>query len=43
MSTFTSPGGTIFLSKIFILVSTISYLSMAKEAKWLFDGKKLNF
>ena len=37
------PGGTIFLSKILVLVSSISYLSMVKKAKWFFDGKKFNF
>ena len=28
------PGDTIFLSEILILVSSISYLSMVKTAKW---------
>ena len=37
------PRGTIFLSKILILVSSISYLSMVKKSKWFFDGKKINF
>ena len=37
------PGGTIFLSEILILVSSISYLSMVKKAKWFFDGNKFNF
>ena len=37
------PRGTIFLSKILILVSSTSYLSMVKQAKWFFDGNKLNF
>ena len=37
------PGGTIFLSGILILVSSISYLSMVKNVKWFFDGKKFNF
>ena len=33
------PRGTKFLSEILILVSSISYLSMVKKAKWFFDGK----
>ena len=33
------PGGRKFLSEILILVSSISYLSMVKKAKWFFDGK----
>ena len=37
------PGGTIFLSQILILVSSISHLSMVKKAKWFFDGKNLIF
>ena len=37
------PRGTIFLSEILILVSSISYLSMVKRAKWFFDGKNLIF
>ena len=37
------PGGTIFLSQIFILVISIPYLSMVKKDKWFFDGKKINF
>ena len=37
------PGETISLSKILILVSSISYLSMVKKAKWFFDGKKNQF
>ena len=41
--TSTPPRGTIFLSEILILVSSISYLSMVKKAKWFFDGKKTNF
>ena len=41
--TCTPPGGTIFLSEILILFSSISYLAMVKKAKWFFDGKKLNF
>ena len=39
----TPPRGTIFLSEILILVSSMSYLSMFKKAKWFFDGKKFNF
>ena len=39
----TPTGGTIFLSEILILVSSISYLSMVKKAKSFFDGKKFNF
>ena len=37
------PRGTIFLFEILILVSSVSYLSMVKKAKWFFDGKKFNF
>ena len=37
------PGGTMFLSEIFILVSSISYLSIVKKAKWFFDGKNVIF
>ena len=37
------PGGRKFLSEILILVSSISYLSMVKRAKWFFDGKNLIF
>ena len=33
------PEGTIFLSKILILVSFISYVSMVKKTKCFFDGK----
>ena len=36
-------GGTRLLSEILILVSSVSYLSMVKKAKWFFDGKKFNF
>ena len=39
----TPPGGTIFLSEILILVSSISYLSVVKKAKRFFDEKKINF
>ena len=39
----TPPGGTIFLSEILILVSSISHLSIVKKAKWFFDGKNLIF
>ena len=35
-----TPGGTIYLSEILILVISISYL-LVKTAKWFFDGKKL--
>ena len=35
--------GTIFLSEILILLSSISYLSMVEKNKWYFDGKKFNF
>ena len=35
------PRGTIFLSEMLKLVSSVSYLSMAKKAKWFFDGKNL--
>ena len=40
-----SPGGTIFLSKILILVSSISLvdISLVKKAKWVFDEKIFNF
>ena len=38
-----TSGGTIFLSKILILVSSIAYLSMVKKAKWFADGKNLIF
>ena len=31
--------GTLFLFEILILVSSISYHSMFKKAKWFFDGK----
>ena len=41
--TCTQSGGTIFLSEILILVSSISYLSMVKKTKWFFDGKKSIF
>ena len=41
--TCTPPRGTIFLSEILILVSSVSHLSMIKKAKWFFDGKKINF
>ena len=41
--TCTPPGGTISLSEILILVSSISYLSIVKKAKWFFDEKKFNF
>ena len=34
----TPPGGTKFLSEILILVSSITYLSMVKKAKWFYDG-----
>ena len=37
------PGGTIFLSEILILASSLSDLSMAKKAKWFFHGKKSFF
>ena len=37
------PRGTIFLSEILILVSSLSYLSMVKKTKLLFDGNKFNF
>ena len=36
-------GGTIFLSEILILVSSVSYLSTVKKAKWFLMGKNLNF
>ena len=36
-------GGTIFLSEILILVSSISYLSTVKKAKWFLMGKNLIF
>ena len=39
----TPPGGTIFLSEMLILVSSISYLSMVKKAKWFFDEKNSIF
>ena len=39
----TPPGGTIFLSEILILVSSIFYLSVVKKAIWFFEGKKLIF
>ena len=35
--------GTIFLSEILMLVSSISYLSMGKIAKWFFDRKTFRF
>ena len=35
------PRGTILLSEILILVSSIWYLSMVKKAEWFFDGKNL--
>ena len=37
------PKGTIFLSEIFVLVSSISHLSMDKKLKCLFNGKAFNF
>ena len=39
------PGGTMFLSKILILVSSISLvdISLVKKAKWFFDEKIFNF
>ena len=37
------PGGRKFLSEILILVSSISYLSMVKKAKWFFHGKNFFF
>ena len=37
------PAGTIFLTEILILVSSMSYHFMAKKAKWFFDGEKFNF
>ena len=30
-------------SEILILISSISYLSMIKKAKWFFNEKKLHF
>ena len=36
-------GGTMFLSEILVLVSSVSYLSMVKKANCFFDGKKFNF
>ena len=37
------PEGTILLSKILILVSFISNVSMVKKTKCFFDGKTSNF
>ena len=37
------PLSAIFPSEILILVSSISYLSTVKKAKWLFDGKTFIF
>ena len=36
------PRGTVFLSEILALVSSISYLSMVRKAKWFFDAKTFN-
>ena len=37
------PGGTICLSEILILVSSMSYISILKKAKWFLDGKIFKF
>ena len=38
------PEGTILLSEILILVSSISYLAVGKKVnKWFFDGNNFNF
>ena len=36
-------GGTICLSEILILVSSITYLSMVKIGKWFLDEEKFSF
>ena len=40
-----TPSGAcaIFLSEILILVISMSYLFMVKNAEWFFDEKKFNF
>ena len=41
--TYVPPASAIFLSKILILVSPISYLTMIIKARWFSDGKEFNF